>query len=40
MTEPYTDSTTDADSWPNALGVATELHHCVVDAQFNVYTWW
>ena len=40
MTEHYTDSTTDADSWPNALGVATELHHAMVDAQFNLYTWW
>jgi glucuronoarabinoxylan endo-1,4-beta-xylanase len=40
MTEHYTDSTTDADSWPNALGVATEIHHAMVDAQFNVYTWW
>ncbi len=40
MTEHYTDSTTDADSWPNALGVATELHHAMVDAQFNAYTWW
>jgi len=40
MTEHYTDSTTDADSWPNALGVATELHHAMVDGQFNLYTWW
>jgi len=40
MTEHYTDSTTDANSWPNALGVATELHHAFVDAQFNLYTWW
>jgi glucuronoarabinoxylan endo-1,4-beta-xylanase len=40
MTEHYTDSTTDANSWPNALGVATELHHAMVDAQFNLYTWW
>ena len=40
MTEHYTDSTTDANSWPNALGVATELHHAMVDAQFSLYTWW
>ncbi len=40
MTEHYTDSTTDANSWPNALGVATELHHAFVDGQFNLYTWW
>jgi glucuronoarabinoxylan endo-1,4-beta-xylanase len=40
MTEHYTDSTTDANSWPNALGVATELHNSMVEAQFNAYTWW
>jgi glucuronoarabinoxylan endo-1,4-beta-xylanase len=40
MTEHYTDSTTDANSWPNALGVATELHHAMVEGQFNLYTWW
>ena len=40
MTEHYTDSTTDANSWPNALGVATELHHAMVDGEFSLYTWW
>ncbi len=40
MTEHYTDSTTDANSWPNALGVATELHNAMVTGQFNLYTWW
>lgn len=40
MTEHYTDSTTSANSWPNALGVATELHHAMVDGQFDLYTWW
>ncbi|HVY40045.1 MAG TPA: hypothetical protein VHM31_19030, partial [Polyangia bacterium] len=40
MTEHYTDSTTDANSWPNALGVATELHHAMVEGQFSLYTWW
>ena len=40
MTEHYTDSNTDANSWPNALNVATEMHNSMVEAQFNVYTWW
>ena len=40
MTEHYTDSTTDANSWPNALGVATELHNAMVTGQFDLYTWW
>ena len=40
MTEHYTDSTTDANSWPNALGVATEIHNAMVTGQFNAYTWW
>jgi glucuronoarabinoxylan endo-1,4-beta-xylanase len=40
MTEHYTDSNTDANSWPNALNVATELHNSMVEAQFNAYTWW
>jgi len=40
MTEHYTDSTADANSWPNALGVASELHNSMVTGQFNLYTWW
>jgi glucuronoarabinoxylan endo-1,4-beta-xylanase len=40
MTEHYTDSTTDANAWPNALGVATEIHNAMVTGQFNAYTWW
>jgi hypothetical protein len=40
MTEHYTDSNTDANSWPNALNVATELHNSMVEAQFNAYVWW
>ena len=40
MTEHYTDSNNDADLWPTALDVATEIHNCMVEAQFNVYTWW
>ncbi len=40
MTEHYTDSTTDANSWPNALGVATEIHNTMVTGQMNGYIWW
>ena len=40
MTEHYTDSTTDANSWPNALGVATEIHNVMVTGQMNAYVWW
>jgi glucuronoarabinoxylan endo-1,4-beta-xylanase len=40
MTEHYTDSSTDANSWPNALGVAYEIHNSMVEAQFNAYIWW
>jgi glucuronoarabinoxylan endo-1,4-beta-xylanase len=40
MTEHYTDSQNDADLWPMALDVATELHNCMVQGQFNAYTWW
>ncbi|MES1182572.1 MAG: glucuronoxylanase [Myxococcales bacterium] len=40
MTEHYTDSTTDGNSWPNALGVASELHNAMVTGQFNAYVWW
>jgi glucuronoarabinoxylan endo-1,4-beta-xylanase len=40
MTEHYTDSTTDANAWPNALGVASEIHNAMVTGQFNAYTWW
>jgi glucuronoarabinoxylan endo-1,4-beta-xylanase len=40
MTEHYTDSNTDANAWPNALGVATEIHNAMVTGQFNAYTWW
>jgi glucuronoarabinoxylan endo-1,4-beta-xylanase len=40
MTEHYTDSKNDADQWPLALDVATELHNSMVKAQFNLYTWW
>jgi glucuronoarabinoxylan endo-1,4-beta-xylanase len=40
MTEHYTDSSTDANAWPNALGVATEIHNAMVTGQFNAYTWW
>jgi glucuronoarabinoxylan endo-1,4-beta-xylanase len=40
MTEHYTDSNTDANVWPNALNVATEMHNSMVEAQFNAYVWW
>jgi glucuronoarabinoxylan endo-1,4-beta-xylanase len=40
MTEHYTDSNNDADLWPNALNVATEIHNCMVEAEFNAYIWW
>ncbi|MEO6598923.1 MAG: hypothetical protein ABIQ16_03560 [Polyangiaceae bacterium] len=40
MTEHYTDSTADANSWPNALGVASEVHDAMVTGQFNAYIWW
>jgi glucuronoarabinoxylan endo-1,4-beta-xylanase len=40
MTEHYTDSNTDANQWPNALNVATDVHNSMVEAEFNVYTWW
>ena len=40
MTEVYTDSKNDADLWPMALDVATNIHNAMVEAEFNVYTWW
>ncbi|MBN1758467.1 MAG: glucuronoxylanase [Chitinispirillaceae bacterium] len=40
MTEVYTNSNTDANQWPDALGVATDVHNSMVEGQFNVYTWW
>ncbi len=39
MTEHYTDSKNDADLWPLALDVGTELHRSMV-ANFNAYIWW
>lgn len=39
MTEHYTDSKNDADVWPLALDVGTELHRSMV-ANFNAYIWW
>ncbi|MBB4130701.1 MULTISPECIES: glycoside hydrolase family 30 beta sandwich domain-containing protein [unclassified Xanthomonas] len=38
MTEHYTDNT-DANAWPSALGVASELHASMA-ANFNAYVWW
>ena len=39
MTEHYTDSKNDADVWPLALDVGTELHRSMI-ANFNAYIWW
>ncbi len=39
MTEHYTDSNSDADVWPLALDVGTELHRSMT-ANFNAYIWW
>jgi glucuronoarabinoxylan endo-1,4-beta-xylanase len=39
MTEHYTDSKNDADVWPLALDVGTELHQSMA-ANFNAYIWW
>jgi len=40
MTEHYTESASDADVWPLALDVATDVHRSMVDGQFNAYVWW
>jgi glucuronoarabinoxylan endo-1,4-beta-xylanase len=40
MTEHYTNSNTDANKWPDALGVASELHNSMVTGQFNAYVFW
>ncbi|HEY5958370.1 MAG TPA: hypothetical protein VIV60_17520 [Polyangiaceae bacterium] len=40
MTEHYTDSSTDANSWPNALGVASEMHNVMVTGQMSAYVFW
>ena len=40
MTEHYTESSNDADLWPMALDVATDIHHSMVEGRFSVYTWW
>ena len=39
MTEHYTDSDNDANAWPNAFNVATEIHNCMA-ANFSAYIWW
>lgn len=39
MTEHYTESKNDADVWPLALDVGTELHRSMA-ANFNAYIWW
>jgi O-glycosyl hydrolase len=39
MTEHYTDSSTNANVWPNALGVGEEIHDCMT-ANMSGYIWW
>jgi glucuronoarabinoxylan endo-1,4-beta-xylanase len=39
MTEHYTDSKNDANLWPLALDVGTEVHQSMA-ANFNAYIWW
>jgi glucuronoarabinoxylan endo-1,4-beta-xylanase len=40
MTEHYTNSNTDANQWPDALGVASEMHNVMVTGQMNAYVFW
>lgn len=40
MTEHYTESANDADVWPLALDVATDVHNTMVEGKFNAYVWW
>jgi O-glycosyl hydrolase len=39
MTEHYTESANDANLWPLALDVGTEIHN-VMSANFSAYIWW
>lgn len=41
MTEVYyPNSSSSANLWPEALGVAEHIHHALVDAEFQAYVWW
>jgi glucuronoarabinoxylan endo-1,4-beta-xylanase len=41
MTEVYRpNSTSDADTWPEALQVAEHVHNSMVEAEFQAYVWW
>lgn len=40
MTEVYTDSKNDANLWPMALDVGTNIHNTLVEGQLNAYVWW
>jgi len=40
MTEHYTESASDADVWPLALDVATDVQNSMVEGDFNAYVWW
>jgi glucuronoarabinoxylan endo-1,4-beta-xylanase len=39
MTEHYT-NTDDANIWSSAIGVAKEIHDCMVTGQYSAYIWW
>jgi glucuronoarabinoxylan endo-1,4-beta-xylanase len=39
MTEHFTNSSHDANEWPDALGVGKEIHDCM-SANMNAYIWW
>ncbi|MBK9576175.1 MAG: hypothetical protein IPO40_03785 [Fibrobacteres bacterium] len=40
MTEHYTESANDADLWPMALDVGTDIHNTMVEGNFSAYVWW
>jgi glucuronoarabinoxylan endo-1,4-beta-xylanase len=41
MTEVYRpNSTSDADTWPEALEVAEHIHNSMAEAEFQAYVWW
>lgn len=40
MTEVYTDSDHDADLWPMALDVSTNIHNALVVGNMSAYVWW
>jgi glucuronoarabinoxylan endo-1,4-beta-xylanase len=41
MTEVYhPNSSSDADTWPEALDVAVHIHRAMAEAEFQTYVWW